>query len=188
FPLTYQSDARTVSFFNRINYAYKSKYLASFSIRADASSRFSPDNRWGYFPSGSLAWRLSEESFMKNLPFVSDMKIRYSYGSSGNDRIDDYLFLTIFNSSAKYALNEQILPGYAATSLANKDLLWETTLSQNVGFDISLFNSRLQVTADLYQNKVRDLLLNVPIPNTSGYSSQLQNIGNTSNRGIELQV
>ncbi|MDX3912065.1 MAG: SusC/RagA family TonB-linked outer membrane protein [Pseudosphingobacterium sp.] len=188
YPQTYNSETRTVSFFNRTNYAFADKYLASFSIRADASSRFASDKRWGFFPSGSVAWRLSAEPFLKNMSFISDMKLRASYGSAGNDRIDDYLFLNIFGIGSKYALNEQILPGLAVNDLANRDLIWETTVSKNIGLDLALFNSRIQLTIDAYHNKVNDLLLNVPIPTTSGYKTQLQNIGNTSNKGIEFQL
>ncbi|MFC6103490.1 SusC/RagA family TonB-linked outer membrane protein [Olivibacter domesticus] len=188
YPQTYNSETRTVSFFNRTNYAFADKYLASFSIRADASSRFASDKRWGFFPSGSIAWRLSAEPFLKDVSAISDMKLRASYGSAGNDRIDDYLFLNIFGIGSKYALNEQILPGLAVNDLANRDLIWETTVSKNIGLDLALFNSRIQLTVDAYHNKVNDLLLNVPIPTTSGYKTQLQNIGNTSNKGIEFQL
>jgi len=188
YPYTYESQSNTLSFFNRTNYSYKGKFLATFSVRADASSRFSEENRWGYFPSGSVAWRISEENFMKAVPLISDMKLRVSYGASGNDRIKDYLFLNSYSAAAQYALNEEIIPGLVVSDLANKDLIWETTVSKNIGLDLSLLKDRIQLTVDAYHNKVNDLLINVPIPSTSGYVKQLQNIGNTSNRGLEFQL
>jgi len=188
YPLTFQSETRSVSFFQRTNYSYKGKYLATFSLRADASSRFADDKRWGYFPSGSLAWRISQEDFMKNIPLISDMKLRLSYGSSGNDRINDYLFQNTFSASARYGLNEQLVPGFVVTDLANKNLIWETTISRNIGLDVSILKERIQLTVDAYHNKVNDLLINVPIPSTSGYVTQLQNVGNTSNKGFEFQL
>ncbi|WP_353138998.1 TonB-dependent receptor [Pseudopedobacter sp.] len=188
YPLTYQSATRTLSFFNRTNYSYKDKFLATFSFRTDASSRFAEGNRWGYFPSGSVAWRISQEDFMKDIPLISDMKLRLSYGSSGNDRIDDYLFMNVYTASAKYALNEEIIPGYAVENLANKNLVWETTVSKNIGLDLSLLRNRIQLTVDAYQNKVHDLLILVPIPSTSGFPKQLQNIGRTANKGLEFQI
>lgn len=188
YPLTYQSETRTLSFFNRTNYSYKDKYLATFSFRTDGSSRFAEGNRWGYFPSGSVAWRISQEDFLKDVSVISDLKIRASYGSSGNDRIPDYLFMNVYNASAKYALNEELIPGYAAPELANKNLLWETTVSKNLGLDLSLLDNRIQFTVDAYQNKVHDLLIRVPIPSTAGYTTQLQNIGRTANKGLEFQL
>lgn len=188
YPLTYKSATRTLSFFNRTNYSYKDKFLATVSFRTDASSRFAEGNRWGYFPSGSVAWRISQEDFMKDIPLISDMKLRLSYGSSGNDRIDDYLFMNVYKGNAKYALNEEIIPGYAVEELANKNLVWETTVSKNIGLDLSLLRNRIQLTVDAYQNKVHDLLIRVPIPSTSGFTSQLQNIGRTANKGLEFQI
>jgi len=157
-------------------------------MRADASSRFAEDKRWGYFPSGSVAWRISQEDFMQDITAISDLKLRLSYGTSGNDRIDDYLFMNIYEAGAKYALNEELIPAYITKNLANEDLVWETTVSKNIGLDLSLFKNRIQLIADAYQNKVHDLLIKVPIPSTSGYTTQIQNIGSTSNRGLEFQV
>lgn len=194
YPLSTAYESRIVSFFGRGNYAYKDKYLATFSIRADGSSKFAPDKRWGYFPSGAIAWRISQEGFMKNIKVISDLKLRASYGTAGNNRMDDYLYMNIFSTSTtdglptKYALNEQIVPGYVVNSLANKDLKWETTISRNIGLDLSLFKDRVQLNIDAYKNSVRDLLILVPIPPTSGYTTQMQNVGSTSNRGLEFQL
>ena len=189
FPTSLDVTSRLNSFFSRINYAYKDKYLATFTIRADGSSKFAPANRWGYFPSGSVAWRLSQENFMKKLDFVSDMKLRLSYGESGNNRIGDFLYMQSFLSNTyPYGLNEVMTPGYVVTQLANVNLKWERTISKNAGLDLSLFRNRVQLTVDAYQNDVKDLLINVPIPGNSGYPYQLQNVGTTRNRGIEFQV
>ncbi|WP_256011246.1 SusC/RagA family TonB-linked outer membrane protein [Desertivirga xinjiangensis] len=189
FPISYKAEARTLSFFTRANYTLNRKYLATFTMRADGSSKFAPGNRWGYFPSGSLAWRVSEEDFMKNIPVISDLKLRLSYGTAGNNRIDDYLYQNVYNAEdVFYVINEQIIPGFAAPELANKNLIWETTISRNIGLDLSLFNSRVQLVIDAYKNKVNDLLIPVPIPSTTGYINQMQNIGNTSNKGLEIQL
>lgn len=188
YPKSDSYASNIASFFTRINYAYKDKYMANFSVRADGSSKFAPGNQWGYFPAGAISWRVSKENFLKNSTFISDLKLRASYGTSGNNRIDDYLFLNIFTPNAKYALNEQIVPAYMVSSLPNKNLKWETTVSRNIGLDLSVLNSRLQLTVDIYKNTVRDLLVDVPIPPTAGYSTQLQNVGNISNRGLEIQL
>ena len=188
YPSNVISESRLLSFFTGLNYSFSDKYLAKFTFRTDASSKFAADKRWGYFPSGSLGWRISKEDFMKDLTFISDLKLRASYGASGNNRIGDYLYLTTFSTNAKYALNEVINPGYSSASLANKNLKWETTVTQNIGLDIALWNNRLQLNIDAYKNKVKDLLLDVRIPSISGYVTQLQNVGETSNRGLEFQL
>ncbi|WP_223151790.1 SusC/RagA family TonB-linked outer membrane protein [Chitinophaga qingshengii] len=188
FPKTTILESSMLSFFGKINYDYQDKYLLSASLRADGSSKFAPDKRWGYFPSAALSWRISQEAFMKEARFISDLKLRVSYGLAGNNRIGDYLYLNTYSANAQYALNEQITPGYAANSLANKNLKWETTISRNIGLDAAFFKDRLQFTADLYYNKVKDLLIPIRIPTSSGYLEQLQNIGTTTNKGIELQL
>ena len=148
-----------------------------------------PRTGGGFFPSAAVAWRISQESFMKNIQIISDIKVRLSYGLSGNNRIADYLYLNNFDTKGiRYALNEVIIPGYAATYLANPDLKWETTTSRNVGLDASFMNGKVQVTVDAYLNTTRDLLITAPIPSTSGYSTQLINVGDTENKGIEFQI
>lgn len=188
FPKTTVLESSMLSFFGKVNYDYQDKYLFSASLRADGSSKFAPDKRWGYFPSAALSWRISQEAFMQDAHFISDLKLRLSYGLAGNNRIGDYLYLNTYAANAQYALNEQITPGYAANSLANKNLKWETTVSRNIGIDAAFFKDRLQFTADLYYNKVKDLLIPIRIPTSSGYLEQLQNVGMTSNKGIELQL
>jgi TonB-linked SusC/RagA family outer membrane protein len=185
------SDYRLLSGFTRLNYSFADKYLFTFTMRGDGSSKFKKGNQWGYFPAGSFAWRVSQEDFMQ--PFsetVSDLKLRLSYGLAGNNRIGDFLYDPLFTTggNVQAPFNHVITPGSAALTLANPNLTWETTVSKNLGVDLALFNNRVQFTVDVYQNKTRDLLLNLAIPSTSGYTSQLVNVGATSNRGVELQL
>ncbi|UOQ68928.1 SusC/RagA family TonB-linked outer membrane protein [Hymenobacter volaticus] len=183
------ADSRLLSGFSRVNYSFDEKFLFTGTLRADASSKFATGQRIGYFPAASLAWRLSREEFMKSVTPISDLKLRLSYGLAGNNRIGDFLYSQFFQAGGgQYGLNKAITLGTVTTSLPNPNLQWETTVSRNVGLDLSLFNSRVQFTADVYKNTTRDLLVDVPITPTSGYSTQLQNIGSTSNRGFELQL
>lgn len=188
-PTSYVSAPnRILSFFGRVNYAYNDKWLASFSVRSDRSSKFSYDNGNLIFPSGSVAWRFSKENFMQNVNFISDAKLRVGYGAAGNNRIADFLYLQLYNTNGQYALNNVIVPGYEPEALANSILKWEKTFSTNIGLDLSLFKNKVQFTVDAYQNTGKDLLLSVAIPPTSGYTSQIQNVGSTQNRGIEFQI
>jgi TonB-linked SusC/RagA family outer membrane protein len=179
-----------LSFFSRINYGLLDKYLISFNIRADGASKFAPGKQWGYFPAGSAAWRINKEKFMENVKFISDLKFRVGYGTVGNNRINDYLFLTTFsnNGTYYYGINGQAVNGYYPTSLTNPNLKWESTISRNFGIDLGLFKNRISLSVDIYNNSSKDLLLNVPIASTYGYPTQLQNIGKTSNKGVELQL
>jgi TonB-linked SusC/RagA family outer membrane protein len=183
-----QPPARIFSVFGRATYAYDDKYLATFNLRADRSSKFASENGTLVFPSGSVAWRFSKEKFFDNVKWINDGKIRYGYGAVGNNRIDNLLYLQLYGVTGQYAFNHSILPGFAPTALANPNLRWEKNTTSNVGLDLSMFKNRVQFTVDLYKNKADNLLLSVAIPPTTGYTSQLQNIGATSNRGIEFQV
>lgn len=180
--------ARIASFFGRASYAFMDKYLATFNIRADRSSKFSSENGTLVFPSGSLAWRFSREKFMEKLTWLNDGKIRFGYGSVGNNRIGNLLYRQLYGVTGQYAFNHSILPGFAPSALANPDLRWEKNTTRNYGIDLSLLKNRLQITVDVYKNTAEDLLLAVAIPPTTGYTSQLQNIGATSNRGVEIQL
>lgn len=189
-PQTYEIENSLLSFFGRVNYGWNDKLLASFTFRADGSSRFGPVNRWGYFPSGSVAYRLSEEPFVQNIPSISNLKVRLSYGTAGNNRISDYLWTTTYgvSSSKAYFLNESEQPYFSPTSLANPNLKWETTITRNLGFDLGLFNSRLNTTVELYYNSTKDLLIRSKIPSVSGFEEQMQNVGSTSNIGLEWLI
>lgn len=189
-PLPTSSESRStlLSFFGRANYSMGDKYLATVTMRADGSSKFATGQQWGYFPSGSLAWRFSQEKFMESLKFINDGKFRVSYGVAGNNRIADFLYAQLFNTTAQYALGESVLPGFAPASLAQPNLTWETTHSRNIGLDLGLWGGRLQFSADVYNNRTNNLLVNLPIPSTSGYTTQIKNVGATSNRGVEFQL
>lgn len=190
YPRLSKSRYTSLSFFSRVKYSYLSKYLFEFNIRADGASKFAPGKQWGYFPAGSVGWAIKNENFMRNVKFISDLKLRAGVGTVGNNRINDYLFLTTFSNSGSYyySLNNQSVLAYYPTSLVNANLQWESTVNRNIGIDVGLLNNRINFSVDYYNNASKDLLLNVPIDPTYGTSTQLQNIGKTSNKGIELQL
>lgn len=190
YPKLAKTRYTNLSFFGRLNYTFANKYLLSFNVRADGASKFIPGKQWGYFPAGSLAWRVKNEKFMKNVEFISDLKLRAGFGQVGNNRIADYLFLTTFANDGRYyyGLNNQAILSYYSNGLVNENLQWESTLNRNYGIDISFLKGRVDLSVDIYNNTSKDLLLNVPIPPTYGYSTQLQNIGKTSNKGVEVQL
>ncbi len=188
-PSTSEITDRLMSVFGRVNYAYRDNYLASFTLRTDGSSKFGQENRWGVFPSASVAWRISGEDFMLGLSHVvSNMKLRLSYGQAGNDRIPDYLYANLYkvSSSKGYYLNENRTSYFYPSSLANPFLKWETMVTRNAGIDFGLFNDRINGNIDLYQNSTKDLLIEQRIDVTTGYTTQIQNIGQTTNSGVEL--
>jgi TonB-dependent starch-binding outer membrane protein SusC len=168
------------SVFGEAKYDYKDKYLASVGMRADGSSRFGSGNRFGYFPSLSAAWRITEEDFFKS-ELINDFKLRASAGLTGNERIPDYQFLGVWSSTLYNGS-----PGVAPSQLENPDLKWETTREINVGTDISLLDGRIQATMDAYYNKTFDLLLPRPYAYTTGFSSVWENIGELENKGLEF--
>jgi TonB-linked SusC/RagA family outer membrane protein len=183
------ADYRLLSGFGRVTYSYNDKYLFTGTFRADGSSKFPTGNKVGFFPGASVAWRISQEEFFKGIPTISDLKLRLSYGTAGNNRINDFLYNQLFQAgSAPYALNHTLVLGATATGLANPNLKWESTTSRNIGIDLALLENRVQFTADAYYNTTDDLLLNKPVPAFLGYTTQLQNVGSTSNRGLELQL
>jgi len=180
-----RAESKLVSFFSKVSYTFDGKYTIDGSIRADASSKFGTNNRWGYFPSGGVAWRLSQEEFIKKLNFFDELKIRASLGLSGNQNgIGAYAAQGLWSSGANYL--EQ--PGIAPTQLANPDLTWETTRQFNIGAEIGIFKNRLSIIADYYNKYTYDLLLNVPVPYRSGFASYLQNFGAVRNKGFELGI
>lgn len=182
------------SFLGRLNYDYKSKYIVTLSYRADGSSKFAPGNQWGYFPSAGLAWRISDESFMTaSRSWVDGLKIRLSYGKSGNSRISDDAWKKTFTVRTGWLFidgNEEVQTAYLSPDarLSNPFLKWETTITRNIGIDFSVLNNRLSGTIELYKNTTKDLLISATIPASSGYSMQWQNIGQTSNRGVEFSL
>jgi TonB-linked SusC/RagA family outer membrane protein len=179
-------DDKLLSFFGRANYDYESKYLISLTFRADASSRFSKDNRWGYFPSAAAAWRISSEPFMADTrTWLDDLKLRFSYGTAGNNNIPTGQMAQNYASSSTSWINGYSSYWAPSKTMANPDLKWETTVTRNAGLDITTFNSRLSGTIEVYLNTTRDLLIRFPVSGT-GYDYQYRNMGNTENRGIEF--
>lgn len=190
YPKLYKAKYTNLSFFTRLSYGYKDKYLFSFNLRADGASKFGDGNKWGYFPAASFAWRAKNESFLKKVDFISDLKLRAGFGAVGNNRIDDYLYITTFRNDGTYyyGVNGQAVNAYYSNSLVNSNLKWESTVNRNIGLDLAILKNRINLSVDYYQNTSSDLLLNVPIASTYGYSKQLQNIGKTSNKGVEVQL
>jgi TonB-linked SusC/RagA family outer membrane protein len=176
-----------LSYLGRLNYTYQNKYLATISFRADGSSRYSAGNKWGYFPSGALAWRFSEESFMKEVSFVSDAKLRIGYGETGSTAIDPYYTLDML-SSGKAPFNDALYTYFAPGTRFPAGLKWETTAQTDIGLDISFFKNRLRLTADYYVKNTRDLLNTVQLPRSVGYTTTVRNIGSIRNKGVEFQV
>ncbi|MES1217840.1 MAG: TonB-dependent receptor, partial [Bacteroidota bacterium] len=186
---SFENTNRIVSGFARLNYEYDSKYLVTLTTRVDGSSKFAAGNKWDYFPSASVAWRASKEKFMDGISSViNDLKFRVSYGEAGNNRIGDFLYLTQFVTNTQYWLNDQLNTAFSPDGLANQNLVWEKTTSRNLGMDISFLNNKIQLSADVYKNTTKNLLIAVPVPTSSGYTTQIQNVGSTENRGIELQL
>jgi len=175
------------SYFGRINYSLKEKYLLTFTGRIDGSSKFGSSNRYAVFPSAALAWRVIDEDFMKGLPVISNLKLRTSYGLTGNSEITAYQALAgLGNYSVIFNNTRQI--GIGVNRLANPDLRWEKTAQVDAGIEVGLFNNRLNLEFDVYRKLTSDMLLSAPVPSSSGYTTVSQNIGSMENRGIELGI
>jgi len=183
----YSPDDKLLSFFGRVNYDYKNKYLLTATYRADGSSKFLGSNKWGYFPAAAAAWKISEESFLKDVSWLSALKIRASYGEAGNNNIPTGQTFKAFISSITTWVDgvENILA--TPKTFYNPDLKWETTITQNVGLDFDLFKSRINGSVELYKNKTKDLLILFPIPGI-GYDNQYRNMGETQNTGVEATL
>ena len=184
---------RTLSYFGRLNYSYADRYLLTFTMRADGSSKFMKNNRWGYFPAAAFGWRIVEEPWMKNTKdWLSNLKLRLSFGTAGNNRIGSAMYETAYTAYGKnkyYGAGNEQNPHYTLNNpqLANPDLKWETTITRNVGLDFGFLGERISGSLDYYWNTTKDLLLDAPIT-AIGYTSMQQNIGQTSNRGLELNL
>ena len=182
----YSADDKLLSFFGRLNYNFKDRYLLSATFRADASSKFSKENRWGYFPSVALAWRISSEPFMHGTEkWLDDLKLRVSYGTAGNNNIPVGQLVQTYSASSTAWVNG--IGSYWAPSktMANPDLKWETTITRNIGLDFTLFGGKLNGTIEAYLNTTKDLLIQFPTGGT-GYDNQYRNMGETENKGIEF--
>lgn len=177
-----------MSAFGRVSYNYRQRYYMSFNMRSDGSSKFMAGSRVGYFPSVSLAWRLSEEPFMAGAKkYMDQFKLRLSAGASGNDRISDYAALALMTTNY-YAVNGTEIMGMAPSSSANSRLKWETTYQYDLGLDVSLFGNRIDLSADVYYKDTRDMLYRATLPAQTGYTEQWQNLGRVDNRGIEISL
>jgi TonB-linked SusC/RagA family outer membrane protein len=178
-----------ISYLARVNYNFSNKYFLSAAIRRDGSSRFGQDRRWGYFPSVSAGWVLSDEKFLQDVRYVNFLKARVSYGQSGNNQIPNYGAISLLGASnANYASGSTLLNGQSITTISNDLLGWEKTRQFNIGFDARLFNNRISLSADFYNSITQDMLLYVPVPDITGFSTQLTNIGKMRNRGVELTL
>jgi TonB-linked SusC/RagA family outer membrane protein len=176
------------SYFARVNYGFKDKYLVTFTGRTDGSSKFGTNHKYAFFPSAAVAWRVSEEPFLKNNPVVSSLKLRTSYGVTGNSEIDAYSSLSLLAASNDYAaaINGLKVQGVGTSRLANADLKWERTTQYDFGAELGLVKNRIAFEADIYYRKTTDMLLDAPVPNTSGYTIIRRNIGAMENKGLEL--
>lgn len=189
-PFTWKSGKAKeglVSLFGRLSYNFNERYLFTGTVRADGSSKFAKGNQWGYFPSASAAWRISEEAFVRdNTDFFQNLKLRVGYGTAGNNNIDNNMYATTYGSG-HYGYNGGDYITYKpGDTLGNPDLKWEKTTTTNVGLDISVFNSRLNLSVDWYNNESSNLLIKNKIPTSTGYSTQFQNLGSIRNRGVEI--
>ncbi|HET7118854.1 MAG TPA: TonB-dependent receptor, partial [Hanamia sp.] len=183
---TFQQSNTLISFYGRVNYNYNEKVLLTGTIRRDGSSRFGSGNQWGLFPSGAIAWRLSQENFFKVKP-VSDLKLRVSYGITGNQEIGDLSSIsTLGATTTGYVVGGQRITTVLPQQYANPDLKWEQTAQFDAGVDFALFNSRLRGTVDYYIKKTTNLLLNIPVPSPTAVNTQLANVGSVQNKGLEV--
>lgn len=186
-PTSGYSDWKLLSFLGRLNYNYDNRYLLTVNFRADGSSRYSRGNKWGYFPSAAFAWRASQEDFLRNVDWLSELKFRVGYGVTGSTAISPYSTQNTLES-VNVVFDKQTTVGYAPKDTYLGDLRWETTAQLNTGFDLSVFHNRLRITADYYHKRTYDLLNDVEMPRSSGYTTALRNIGSIRNSGVELQV
>ncbi|NIG56934.1 TonB-dependent receptor [Chitinophaga sp. Cy-1792] len=178
------------SYFARLNYSYKERYLITFTGRADGSSKFGKNNKWGLFPSTALAWRASEEPWLKNNKVLSNLKFRTSYGLTGNSEIPSYNSLASLSASGTYAavIGGAKVQGMGTGRLANADLRWEKTAQYDAGVEMGFLHDRINLEADVYYRKTTDMLLDAPVPSTSGYTTIRKNVGSMENKGLELNL
>lgn len=196
YPRRQIARSKQLSFFSKLSYAYNDKYLFNATLRADGSSKFAPEERWGFFPSASVAWRVSKEAFMRPVKWINDLKFRVGYGESGNNRVTDYAYLTTFGQFNPYSLNNQNVQSWAPMGIVNPGqfglsnylIRWETNVSRNIGVDMSLFNNRVELVVDVYKNTAEDLLVLAPVSTVLGYQNKISNVAATENKGLEIQL
>jgi TonB-linked SusC/RagA family outer membrane protein len=173
------------SYFGRVNYTYKEKYLLTATARADGSSKFGANSKYALFPSGAIAWKANEEHFLKDSKVISNLKLRASYGVTGNSEIDAYSSLSVLGNYAAI-FNDTRINGVGTNRLANPDLKWEKTAQSDFGLELGLLKNRINLEADIYYRKTTDMLLSAPVPTSSGYSNIFRNVGSMENKGLEL--
>ncbi len=176
------------SYFGRINYTLANKYLFTLTGRADGSSKFGDNHKFAFFPSGAFAWRLSEEEFLKGNNVISNLKLRTSFGLTGNSEIPAYSSLALLSSNYATLYNDSRVSGTGISRLANPDLRWEKTAQADVGVEVGLLKGRVNIEADLYYRETTDMLLDAPVPRTSGYATIRRNVGSMYNKGIEIAI
>lgn len=174
------------SYFGRVNYGFKDKYLVTVTARADGSSKFGTNNKYSIFPSAALAWKVSEEDFLKNNTVISNLKVRTSFGLTGNSEIPPYSSLPLLSSGYAAVLNAAKVGGTGLNRLSNPDLKWEKTAQYDAGVELGLLHNRITIEGDIYYRKTTDMLLDAPVPRTTGYATIRKNIGSMENKGIEL--
>lgn len=187
-PTPYYVQKSHQSFIGRLNYVFDDKYYITSNFRADGSGQFSAKNKWGYFPSFSTGWRLSKENFFKDVKGISELKLRAGWGIVGNDRAQPYAWYGIVDTMQKYIIGGAMNTAYIPTTIENTDLRWEKTTQLDIGVDVAFLNNRVMFTADYYEKKTSDMLLSVPMPTSTGFSSALQNAGSMENKGFEFQI
>ena len=176
------------SYFGRINYSLNNKYLFTVTGRADGSSRFGENDKFAFFPSGAFAWKVSEEDFLKGNNTISNLKLRTSFGLTGNSEIPSYSSLSLLSSNYATIYNDTRVAGTGISRLANPDLKWEKTAQTDIGLEVGLFNGRINIEADYYYRLTSDMLLDAPVPRTSGYGTIRRNVGSMENKGFEFAV
>ncbi len=185
---SFQEEWSLLSALGRVQYNYDNKYYLSAAIRADGSSRFGANNKWGYFPSASAGWRISGEEFLSESDLISNLKLRASYGQTGNFQIPNYGSIGLLGFTDYVLGGNQLAPGLAPSTPSNDDLSWEKTTMIDIGIDLGLFNDAVYLELDYYNADTEDLLLNVPVPMSSGFTTELRNIGEVNNKGFEATL
>ncbi len=186
-PSSGYSKSVILSYLGRVNYNFDNKYYATVSFRADGASKFSEGNKWGYFPSAALSWRISDENFMKNLPVISNLKLRTSWGTTGSQAIGAYATLSEL-SSGKVVFGDELYTTFSPDTQLPGDLKWETTEQFDAGFELALWENRININADYYVKNTKDLLNTVTLPSSMGYTNVIQNVGKVRNKGFELNL
>lgn len=183
-----RASTKIISYLGRVNYSYKNKYLLTASVRADGSSRFGPNNRFAYFPSAALAWKMHEEGFIKRISALDELKLRVSYGTVGNQNIANYLYFTSFSVGPSAIFGNTLTNSISPSRTANPDLKWEGARQADIGIDFSLFKRRISGSLDYYYRRTDDLLLDLPLPLSTGFAVKTQNIGDMKNTGFEITL